>query len=135
MSLKEHTCPHLGSIDLLQVSEGVVETPGEVEGQEAEHERRQHNDDHLHRLLLGTLGRQTSSLALWSAPSGLQKLPDHEAVTHHDHHEGQSKHEHRHDGAVHQEVVKEVRAGGVVAGPLILHIPDNQSVSQNAFEM
>lgn len=59
-------CPYLRWIDLPQVSEEVVKTPGEMEREEAQHERCQHNDDHLHWLLLGPPGCQAASFAFHS---------------------------------------------------------------------
>lgn len=121
-----HCGAHLGRVDLLQVSEGVVQAPGEVEGQEAEHEGGKHNDNHLHRLLFGAAGRQGPPLALGpplGAPAGLQQLAHHEAVAHHHHHEGHSEHDDGNHGAVHQEVVKKLRAGGVVAVALCFPVP------------
>lgn len=53
---EESIFSYLCWIDLSKVSEGVVKTPGEVERKKTEHERSQHNDYHLHRLLLRTLG-------------------------------------------------------------------------------
>ena len=102
-------------VPIPEVSEGVVQAPGEVEGQEAEHERHQHDDDHLHRLLLGAVGRPEPLLALPRSPAGLQQLVHHQAIAHHHQHEGQGEHHHGDHRTVDQEVIEQLRARGVKA--------------------
>lgn len=112
-------------VDLLYVSERVVETPGEVEREEAKHECCQDDNDHLHGFLSGLAGRQVPPLGSGS-PADLQELPHHQPVTHHDDHEGQGEHEDGYDRTVHQEVIKKLRAGGVVADPGGVLIPNQE---------
>lgn len=121
---------YLWWIHLSQVSKWIVKTSGQVKRKEAQHERCQHNNDHLHRLLLWLLCLQTTSFTFTSLirpPAGLQKLPNHEAVANHHHHEGQGKHDHWHDWAVHQEVIKKLWTGGVIADSLCLYSPGGEN--------
>lgn len=59
-------------------------------------------------------------------PAELQKLPHHQPVTHYDNHEGQDEHEDGYDRTVHQKVIEKLRAGGVMADPGRVLIPNKE---------
>lgn len=103
-----------------------------MEREEAEHERDQDDDYHLHRLLFRMAARQDPPLPPGSPlgpPTGLQELPYHEPIAHHDNHEWQGEHEDGYDRTVHQEVIEKLWAGGVVADPGRVPIPEKVKIN------